>query len=121
MARTTFELAIVSVEQTKFDDVHLVKLFFADEPDGERDSISSLLGMQAHDTVRDEVWNVCKGLSLGDLVRVDAEIDRGAKNMGKFIVLHVEPIEAKPAPRAASPQAQGQQQAKPAAADPAKG
>lgn len=112
MARTTFESAIVSIEKVKFNDVHLLKLFVADEPDGERDGVSSLLSMRVHDDVLDEVWNVCKGLSLGDPIRVTADIDRGKDNAGKFIVLHVDPVisaqSGKPSSQA------GQQQPKPA-------
>lgn len=116
MARTTFDSAIVSIEKVQFNDVHLLKLFVGDEPDGERDGVSSLLSMRVHEDVLDEVWNVCKGLSLGDPIRVTAEIDRGKDNAGKFIVLHVEPITAAQASKPATPA--GQQQVKPA--DPAK-
>lgn len=119
MARTTMELAFISAERVKFDNVDLVKVYLGDEPDGEKDVGISLLSMQVSEDVRDEVWNSCKGLDVLEPVRVTVEIERGSKNAGKFIVLHVE--SAKPAARAATPQPNGQQ-GKPAAqaADPAK-
>ena len=119
MARTTMELAFISAERVKFDNVDLVKVYLGDEPDGEKDVGISLLSMQVSEDVRDEVWNSCKGLDVLEPVRVTVEIERGSKNAGKFIVLHVE--SAKTAPRAAAPQPNGQQ-GKPAAqaADPAK-
>ncbi len=118
MARTTMELAFISAERVKFDNVDLVKVYLGDEPDGEKDVGISLLSMQVSEDVRDEVWNSCKGLDVLEPVRVTVEIERGSKNAGKFIVLHVE--SAKTAAR--QPQSNAQQQAKPAAtaADPAK-
>ncbi|WP_282876687.1 hypothetical protein [Pseudomonas peli] len=120
MARSTMEVAFISAEKVQFDNVKLVKLFVGDAPDGERDLGVSLLSMNVAEESLDEVWEVCKNLDVLEPIRVTAEIDRGSKNVGKFIVLHVE--SAKPTARAAAPQPNAQQQAKPAAqaADPAK-
>lgn len=102
MARTTMELAFISAERVKFDNVDLVKLYLGDEPDGEKDLGVSLLSMQVSEEVREEVWSACKGLDVLEPVRVTAEIERGSKNAGKFIVLHVESAKAsaKPTPQA---------------------
>ena len=117
MARTTMELAFISAERVKFDNVDLVKLYLGDEPDGEKDVGISLLSMQVSEDVRDEVWNACKGLDLLETARVTVEIERGSKNAGKFIVLHVE--SAKPAQAAKPTAPQGtQQQPKPTGAQP---
>lgn len=116
MARTTMELAFISAERVKFDNVDLVKLYLGDEPDGEKDLGVSLLSMQVAESALDEVWAACKGLDVLETVRVTVEIDRGSKNAGKFIVLHVESAKpaqaAKPAPQA------NQQQPKPTGTQP---
>ena len=116
MARTTMELAFISAERVQFDNVKLVKLFFGDEPDGEKDLGVSLMSMNVAEDVLDEVWEACKGFDVLETVRVTAEIERGSKNAGKFILLHVEsakPAQAsKPAPQAA------QQQPKPTGVQP---
>jgi hypothetical protein len=67
------------------------------------------------------VWNACKGLDVLETARVTVEIERGSKNAGKFIVLHVE--SAKPARGAADPSNEArklaaQQQAKPTGTQP---
>jgi len=112
MARTTMELAFISAERVQFDDVKLVKLFVGDEPDGEKDLGISLMSMGVTEDALDEVWEACKGFDVLEPIRVTVEIERGSKNAGKFIVLHVE--SAKSA-QAAKPAAQpGQQQPKPA-------
>jgi hypothetical protein len=121
MARTTMELAFISAERVKFDNVDLVKLYLGDEPDGEKDVGISLLSMQVSEDVREEVWNACKGLDVLETARVTVEIERGSKNAGKFIVLHVE--SAKPARGAADPSSEArklaaQQQPKPTGAQP---
>ena len=56
------------------------------------------------------------------LVRITFDVARGGQNKGKNLALHIEAVD-KPTARAAAPQANAQQQAKPAAqaADPAKG
>ncbi|WP_457980162.1 hypothetical protein L0Y47_05595 [Ectopseudomonas composti] len=113
MARTTMELAFISAERVKFDNVDLVKLYLGDEPDGEKDLGVSLLSMQVAEGSPDEVWASCKGLDVLETVRVTVEIDRGSKNAGKFIVLHVESAKAAQAGKPATQQA-GQQQPKPA-------
>ncbi len=115
MARTTMELAFISAERVKFDNVDLIKLYFGDEPDGEKDLGVSLLSMQVSEDALDEVWAACKGLDVLETVRVTVEIDRGSKNAGKFIVLHVE--SAKPA-QAGKPAPQSAQQPKPTGAQP---
>ncbi|ARS50380.1 hypothetical protein PSMEN_19025 [Ectopseudomonas mendocina] len=94
MARTTMELAFISAERVQFDNVKLVKLFFGDEPDGEKDLGVSLMSMNVAEDVLDEVWEACKGFDVLETVRVTAEIERGSKNAGKFIVLHVESAKA---------------------------
>ncbi|MFG0585467.1 hypothetical protein ACF8C1_19805 [Pseudomonas sp. zjy_9] len=117
MARTTMELAFISAERVKFDNVDLIKLYFGDEPDGEKDLGVSLLSMQVSEEVREEVWSACKGFDVLESVRVTAEIERGSKNAGKFIVLHVE--SAKPAQASKSaPQQSAQQQPKPTGTQP---
>lgn len=117
MARTTMELAFISAERVQFDNVKLVKLFFGDEPDGEKDLGVSLMSMQVTEDALDEVWAACQGFDVLETIRVTAEIERGSKNAGKFIVLHVEsakPAQAsKPAPHQAA-----QQQAKPTGTQP---
>lgn len=117
MARTTMELAFISAERVKFDNVDLVKLYLGDEPDGEKDLGISLLSMQVAEDVRDEVWNACKGLDVLETARVTVEIERGSKNAGKFIVLHVEPVKAAQAAKPATPQT-AQQQPKPTGTQP---
>ena len=117
MARTTMELAFISAERVKFDNVDLVKLYLGDEPDGEKDVGISLLSMQVSEDVREEVWNACKGLDVLETARVTVEIERGSKNAGKFIVLHVESAKPAQASKPAAPQAT-QQQAKPTGAQP---
>ncbi|CAM2920381.1 Uncharacterised protein [Ectopseudomonas mendocina] len=108
MARTTMELAFISAERVQFDNVKLVKLFFGDEPDGEKDLGVSLMSMQVTEDALDEVWAACQGFDVLETIRVTAEIERGSKNAGKFIVLHVEsakPAQAnKPAPQQAAQQ-----------------
>lgn len=121
MARTTMELAFISAERVKFDNVDLVKLYLGDEPDGEKDLGISLLSMQVSEEVREEVWGACKGLDVLEAIRVTVEIERGSKNAGKFIVLHVD--SAKPARGAVDPSSEArklaaQQQAKPTGAQP---
>lgn len=123
MARTTTQLAFISAERVKFDNVDLVKLYLGDEPDGEKDLGISLLSMQVADDVREEVWNACKGLHVLETVNVTMEIERGSKNAGKFIVLHIEPAKPARATGAADTSAEArklatQQQAKPTGATP---
>ncbi|QMV61218.1 hypothetical protein VUJ49_06185 [Pseudomonas berkeleyensis] len=117
MARTTMELAFISAERVKFDNVDLVKLYLGDEPDGEKDLGVSLLSMQVAEGSLDEVWASCKGLDVLETVRVTVEIDRGSKNAGKFIVLHVESAKPAQAGKPAAPQGT-QQQAKPTGTQP---
>lgn len=94
MARSILEVAFISAERVEFDDVKLVKLLVGDEPDGERDLGTSVLSMQVAEVARDEVWAACKPLELGQAVQVTAEIERGPKNSGKFIALHIEAAHA---------------------------
>jgi len=117
MARTTMELAFISAERVKFDNVDLVKLYLGDEPDGEKDLGVSLLSMQVAESALDEVWASCKGLDVLETVRVTVEIDRGSKNAGKFIVLHVESAKPAQAGKPAAPQGT-QQQPKPTGTQP---
>ena len=117
MARTTMELAFISAERGKFDNVDLVKLYLGDEPDGEKDVGISLLSMQVSEDVREEVWNACKGLDVLETARVTVEIERGSKNAGKFIVLHVESAKPAQAGKPAAPQGT-QQQPKPTGTQP---
>lgn len=117
MARTTTQLAFISAERVKFDNVDLVKLYLGDEPDGEKDLGISLLSMQVADDVREEVWNACKGLHVLETVNVTMEIERGSKNAGKFIVLHIESAKPAQAGKPAAPQGT-QQQAKPTGSQP---
>lgn len=113
MARTTMDLAFISAERVKFDNVDLIKLYFGDEPDGEKDLGISLLSMQVSEEVRDEVWAACKGLDVLETVRVTAEIERGSKNAGKFIVLHVESAKAQAKPTTPAATAPAASTAKP--------
>lgn len=115
MARTTMELAFVSAERVQFDDVKLVKLFFGDEADGEKDLGISLMSMGVAEDALDEVWSACKGLDVLESVRVTVEIERGSKNAGKFIVLHVESAKAS---QAGKPNPQAAQQPKPTGTQP---
>ncbi|WP_212630807.1 hypothetical protein [Pseudomonas sp. KB-10] len=117
MARTTMELAFISAERVQFDNVKLVKLFFGDEPDGEKDLGVSLMSMNVAEDVLDEVWEACKGFDVLETIRVTAEIERGSKNAGKFIVLHVESAKPAQAGKPAAPQAT-QQQPKPTGTQP---
>ena len=117
MARTTMELAFISAERVKFDNVDLIKLYFGDEPDGEKDLGVSLLSMQVSEEVREEVWSACKGFDVLETIRVTAEIERGSKNAGKFIVLHVESAKPAQAGKPAAPQGT-QQQPKPTGTQP---
>jgi hypothetical protein len=117
------ELAFISAERVKFDNVDLVKLYLGDEPDGEKDLGVSLLSMQVAEGSLDEVWAACKGLDVLETVRVTVEIDRGSKNAGKFIVLHVESAKAARGTGAADTATEArklaaQQQAKPTGTQP---
>ncbi|MFT0625780.1 hypothetical protein SAMN03159511_1128 [Pseudomonas sp. NFACC19-2] len=123
MARTTMELAFISAERVQFDNVKLVKLFFGDEPDGEKDLGVSLMSMNVAEDVLDEVWEACKGFDVLETVRVTAEIERGSKNAGKFILLHVESAKAARGTGAADTATEArklaaQQQAKPTGTQP---
>ena len=117
MARTNMELAFISAERVQFDNVKLVKLFFGDEPDGEKDLGVSLMSMQVTEDALDEVWAACQGFDVLETIRVTAEIERGSKNAGKFIVLHVEPVKAA-AVQAPKPTQQPTPTAKPAGTQP---
>ena len=117
MARTTMELAFISAERVQFDNVKLVKLFFGDEPDGEKDLGVSLMSMQVTEDALDEVWAACQGFDVLETIRVTAEIERGSKNAGKFIVLHVESAKPAQAGKPAAPQGT-QQQPKPTGTQP---
>ena len=116
MARSIMEVAFLSAEKVEFDNVKLVKLFVGDEPDGKRDLGISILSMNVSEEALDEVWAACEGLDVLEPIRVTTEIERGSKNAGKFIVLHVEPVKAaavqapKPSP--------AQQPAKPSGTQP---
>lgn len=105
MARSIMEVAFLSAEKVEFDNVKLVKLFVGDEPDGKRDLGISILSMNVSEEALDEVWAACEGLDVLELIRVTTEIERGSKNTGKFIVLHVEPVKAA-ATQAAKPNPQ---------------
>ncbi|WP_395763878.1 hypothetical protein [Stutzerimonas balearica] len=98
MARSIMEVAFISAEKVEFDNVKLVKLFVGDEPDGKRDLGISILSMSVAEESLDEVWAACEGLDVLEPIRVTTEIERGSKNAGKFIVLHVEPVKAASAP-----------------------
>ncbi|MBK3749282.1 hypothetical protein [Stutzerimonas balearica] len=98
MARSIMEVAFISAEKVEFDNVKLVKLFVGDEPDGKRDLGISILSMSVAEESLDEVWAACEGLDVLEPIRVTTEIERGSKNAGKFIVLHVEPVKAANAP-----------------------
>lgn len=115
MARSIMEVAFLSAEKVEFDNVKLVKLFVGDEPDGKRDLGISILSMNVAEEALDEVWAACEGLDVLEPIRVTTEIERGSKNTGKFIVLHVEPVKAA-ATQAAKPNPQ--QPAKPAGIQP---
>jgi hypothetical protein len=81
------EVAFISAEKVEFDNVKLVKLF------------------------------ACEGLDVLEPIRVTTEIERGSKNAGKFIVLHVEPVKAASAP-APKPTQPTPQTAKPSGTQP---
>lgn len=119
MARSVIEAAFISAEKVQFDDVKLLKLFVGDEPDGVRDLGVSLLSMNVSPDSLDEVWAACQGLDVLEPIRITAEIDRGSKNAGKFIVLQLEPVKAKAADsRSVSPATPATPAAK---SEPAKG
>jgi len=64
------------------------------------------------------VWAACEGLDVLEPIRVTTEIERGSKNTGKFIVLHVEPVKAATAQAHKPTQQSAQQPAKPAGTQP---
>lgn len=120
MARSIMEVAFLSAEKVEFDNVKLVKLFVGDEPDGKRDLGISILSMNVFEESLDEVWSACESLDVLEPIRVTTEVERGSKNAGKLIVLHVEPVKAGSA-LAARPLQQPTPNAKPAGTqDPAK-
>jgi hypothetical protein len=103
--------------------VFAAALFYGDEPDPKTERGLSVIGMNVADESADEVFAACVDLDPLQQVRITFDVARGGKNLGKNSALHIEAAGTKPAARAAAPQApaQSQQQAKPAAADPAKG
>ncbi|WP_312538059.1 hypothetical protein [Stutzerimonas nitrititolerans] len=118
MARSIMEVAFLSAEKVEFDNVKLVKLFVGDEPDGKRDLGISILSMNVAEEALDEVWAACEGLDVLEPIRVTTEIERGSKNTGKFIVLHVEPVKAATAQAPKPTQQSAQQPAKPSGTQP---
>lgn len=118
MARSIMEVAFLSAEKVEFDNVKLVKLFVGDEPDGKRDLGISILSMNVSEEALDEVWAACEGLDVLEPIRVTTEIERGSKNAGKFIVLHVEPVKAAATQAAKPTQPATHQTAKPSGTQP---
>ena len=78
--------------------------------------------MAISEDAADEVFNAGSQFEPLQLVRITFDVARGGQNKGKNLALHIEAVDPKPTARAAAPQPNGQQQAKPAAqaADPAK-
>ena len=103
MARSTMEVAFLSVQKTEFDDVKIVKLFYGDEPDGKTEHGLSIIGMGVSDEVADEVFSSCAGLEPLEAVRITFDVARGGKNLGKNLALHIEPVK----PKTASAQSSG--------------
>jgi hypothetical protein len=120
MARSTMEVAFLGTQMTQVEDTKYAKVFYGDEPDGKTEHGLSIIGMAISEDAADEVFNAGSQFEPLQLVRITFDVARGGQNKGKNLALHIEAVDTK-STRAASPQAQGQQQAKPAAADPAKG
>lgn len=92
MARSTMEVAFLSVQKTEFDDVKIVKLFYGDEPDGKTEHGLSIIGMGVSDDAADEVFSSCAGLTPLETIRITFDVARGGKNLGKNLALHVESV-----------------------------
>ena len=122
MARSTMEVAFLGTQMTQVEDTKYAKVFYGDEPDGKTEHGLSIIGMAISEDAADEVFNAGSQFEPLQLVRISFDVARGGQNKGKNLALHIEAVDPKPTARAASPQANGQQQAKPAAqaADPAK-
>ena len=123
MARTTMEVAFLGTQ--RFDGENgqkYIKVFYGDEPDGKTEHGLSIIGMSAEEDAAEEIFAAGTRFEPLQLVRITFDVARGGQNKGKNLALHIEAVE-KPTARAAAPQANAQQQAKPAAqaADPAKG
>ena len=121
MARSTMEVAFLGTQMTQVEDTKYAKVFYGDEPDGKTEHGLSIIGMAIAEDAADEVFNAGSQFEPLQLVRITFDVARGGQNKGKNLALHIEAVD-KPTARAAAPQANGQQQAKPAAqaADPAK-
>ncbi len=123
MARSTMEVAFLGTQ--RFDGENgqkYIKVFYGDEPDGKTEHGLSIIGMAAEDDAAEEIFAAGTRFEPLQLVRITFDVARGGQNKGKNLALHIEAVD-KPTARAAAPQANAQQQAKPAAqaADPAKG
>jgi len=117
------EVAFLGTQMTQVEDTKYAKVFYGDEPDGKTEHGLSIIGMAISEDAADEVFNAGSQFEPLQLVRITFDVARGGQNKGKNLALHIEAVDPKPAARAAAPQANAQQQAKPAAqaADPAKG
>lgn len=122
MARSTMEVAFLGTQMTQVEDTKYAKVFYGDEPDGKTEHGLSIIGMAISEDAADEVFAAGAQFEPLQLVRITFDVARGGQNKGKNLALHIEAVD-KPTARAAAPQPNAQQQAKPAAqaADPAKG
>lgn len=126
MARSTIEVPFLSTQKVAFNqngtDVRIYKVFYGDEPDGVTDNCLSIVSMDVPAEVGEEVFAAGADLEPMQMVRITFEVERAGKQKGNNLCLHIEAVDTKPTARAAAPQPNGQQQAKPAAqaADPAK-
>ena len=122
MARSTMEVAFLGTQMTQVEDTKYAKVFYGDEPDGKTEHGLSIIGMAISEDAADEVFNAGSQFEPLQLVRITFDVARGGQNKGKNLALHIEAVGPKPTARAAAPQPNAQQQAKPAAqaADPAK-
>ena len=123
MARSTMEVAFLGTQ--RFDGENgqkYIKVFYGDEPDGKTEHGLSIIGMSAEEDAAEEIFVAGTQFEPLQLVRITFDVARGGQNKGKNLALHIEAVGPKPMARAAAPQPNAQQQAKPAAqaADPAK-
>ena len=121
MARSTMEVAFLGTQMTQVEDTKYAKVFYGDEPDGKTEHGLSIIGMAISEDAADEVFNAGSQFEPLQLVRITFDVARGGQNKGKNLALHIEAVDPKPARAAASQTTAQGQQAKPAAADPAKG
>ena len=113
MARSTMEAIFLGTQKLEFSSkdgpVKMVKLFYAEEPDGVTENGLCIISMQVVDEVADEVFVAGADIVPLEKFRITFEVERGGKQQGSNRCLHIEPLKPKadkPATPAQSPNTQ---------------